>query len=591
MSSLTQILNTTKTTLRSYHFSGKYLNLIFVLLLGLFGYWLGPQDLSKGDYTAEIESSVENQSLSLIFPFSLGDQSGEPLTITKESDNFLLIIEGEDVYKVGLGQQIIYRVQVLDTNGEAVDLTFGNVTSNITGENYRQVLPPTFREDAWLGFAMRIPFKAKISTALLFAVATLWLTELVPLSAGALAIPVIIVISAVTDASTVFQPFFHPIVILFFAGFLLAEGMRRTGIDRWIALNILRRTSLKPAFLMLTMMVLTALLSMWMSNTASVAIIIPIALVVMKRIPDNVGDKSFHRALILGVAYAATVGGIGSAIGTPANILAMTYLNEFTETYMSFIDWFAYGIPIVILMLPVIWLFLILAFRVKFHHVGQHLSHDSYVEELKQMGGLNKDQQFIILVFIAIMGLWLTERFHHIHASIVALAGVLFLFFSKTIKKDDLNKINWDALLTFGGGLALGNMLVLTGVSDWIALHLMGLRGLPPLLVVFSVAALTLLIGAFISNTACAAMLIPLAIPLAQIIHLDPRLLVAVIAIASSIDFALVVGTPPTMLAYSTGFFQVKDIFKRGVVLDLIGILILSFGVVWIWQWLGVVTF
>jgi len=591
MSSLTQILNTTKTTLRSYHFSGKYLNLIFVLLLGLFGYWLGPQDLSKGDYTAEIESSVENQSLSLIFPFSLGDQSGKPLTITKESDNFLLIIEGEDVYKVGLGQQIIYRVQVLDTNGEAVDLTFGNVTSNITGENYQQVLPPTFREDAWLGFAMRIPFKAKISTALLFAVATLWLTELVPLSAGALAIPVIIVISAVTDASTVFQPFFHPIVILFFAGFLLAEGMRRTGIDRWIALNILRRTSLKPAFLMLTMMVLTALLSMWMSNTASVAIIIPIALVVMKRIPDNVGDKSFHRALILGVAYAATVGGIGSAIGTPANILAMTYLNEFTETYMSFIDWFAYGIPIVILMLPVIWLFLILAFRVKFHHVGQHLSHDSYVEELKQMGGLNKDQQFIILVFIAIMGLWLTERFHHIHASIVALAGVLFLFFSKTIKKDDLNKINWDALLTFGGGLALGNMLVLTGVSDWIALHLMGLRGLPPLLVVFSVASLTLLIGAFISNTACAAMLIPLAIPLAQIIHLDPRLLVAVIAIASSIDFALVVGTPPTMLAYSTGFFQVKDIFKRGVVLDLIGILILSFGVVWIWQWLGNVTF
>jgi sodium-dependent dicarboxylate transporter 2/3/5 len=502
-----------------------------------------------------------------------------------------LIIEGEDVYKVGLGQQIIYRVQVLDTNGEAVDLTFGNVTSNITGENYQQVLPPTFREDAWLGFAMRIPFKAKISTALLFAVATLWLTELVPLSAGALAIPVIIVISAVTDASTVFQPFFHPIVILFFAGFLLAEGMRRTGIDRWIALNILRRTSLKPAFLMLTMMVLTALLSMWMSNTASVAIIIPIALAVMERIPDNVGDKSFHRALILGVAYAATVGGIGSAIGTPANILAMTYLNEFTETYMSFIDWFAYGIPIVVLMLPVIWLFLILAFRVKFHHVGKHLSHDSYVEELKQMGGLNKDQQFIILVFIAIMGLWLTERFHHIHASIIALAGVLFLFFSKTIKKDDLNKINWDALLTFGGGLALGNMLVLTGVSDWIALHLMGLRDLPPLLVVFSVASLTLLIGAFISNTACAAMLIPLAIPLAQIIHLDPRLLVAVIAIASSIDFALVVGTPPTMLAYSTGFFQVKDIFKRGVVLDLIGILILSFGVVWIWQWLGVVTF
>ncbi|MGD9092168.1 MAG: SLC13 family permease, partial [Anaerolineales bacterium] len=213
------------------------------------------------------------------------------------------------------------------------------------------------------------------------------------------------------------------------------------------------------------------------------------------------------------------------------------------------------------------------------------------VEELKKMGGLNKNQRLLLLVFFAIMGLWLTERFHHIHTSVVALAGVLILFFAETIKKEDLSRINWDALLTFGGGLALGNMLVLTGVSDWIALHLMGLANQPPLLVVVFVTALTLLIGAFISNTACAAMLIPLAIPLAQIIHLDPRLLVAVIAIASSIDFALVVGTPPTMLAYSTGFFNVKDIFKRGVVLDLIGVLVISFGVIWIWRWLGVVDF
>jgi sodium-dependent dicarboxylate transporter 2/3/5 len=114
---------------------------------------------------------------------------------------------------------------------------------------------------------------------------------------------------------------------------------------------------------------------------------------------------------------------------------------------------------------------------------------------------------------------------------------------------------------------------------------------LPPLLVVFFVAGLTLLIGAVISNTACAAMLIPLAIPLAQILHLDPRLLVAVVAIASSIDFALVVGTPPTMMAYSTGLFEAKEIFKRGIVLDIIGILVLSFGVIWIWRWLGVISF
>jgi sodium-dependent dicarboxylate transporter 2/3/5 len=213
------------------------------------------------------------------------------------------------------------------------------------------------------------------------------------------------------------------------------------------------------------------------------------------------------------------------------------------------------------------------------------------MRELEEMGELDKDQRLLLLVFVAIMGLWLTERWHHIHTSIAALSGVLILFFTQTIKKDDLNKINWDALLTFGGGLALGNILVTTGVSDWIALRLMGLADQPLLLVIFFIAGLTLLIGAFISNTACAAMLIPLAIPLAQILQIDPRLLVAIIAIASSIDFALVVGTPPTMMAYATGYFQVREIFRRGVVLDLIGILVLSFGLIWIWRWLGAVTF
>jgi sodium-dependent dicarboxylate transporter 2/3/5 len=241
-------------------------------------------------------------------------------------------------------------------------------------------------------------------------------------------------------------------------------------------------------------------------------------------------------------------------------------------------------------MVPVIWLYLILAFRVRFHHVGPHLSHAVYKEELKRMGGLSRDQRFLLLIFLAIMGLWLTDQWHHIHAAIIALAGVLLLFFTKTIQKEDLNHINWNALLTFGGGLALGSMLVLTGVSDWIAMQLTGLVDLPPLLVIFLIAGLTLLIGAFISNTACAAMLIPLAIPLAQILHMDPRLLVAIVAIASSIDFALVVGTPPTMMAYSTGFFEAKGIFKRGIILDLVGILILSFGIIWIWQLLGVVT-
>jgi sodium-dependent dicarboxylate transporter 2/3/5 len=569
----------------------KYLNLVVVLLLAALGYLVGPKDLLPGDYSVEVNVFLGDDVLMVTYPFTLGSEVGQSVTETQTDGTYQLIVEASNAYWYGLGQSINYRLQVLDAAGQPVRLALDDVTSMITGENVHQVLPPTSRTGEWLEFTMRVPYKARIALGLLLAVAALWLTELVPLAAASLLIPVVMVVTAVTDPETVLQPFFHPIIVLFFAGFLLAEGMHRTGVDRIIALNILKRASLKPAYLMLTMMGLAAFLSMWMSNTASVAIIIPIALAVLEKIPGDLNRTGFRRALILGIAYAATVGGIGSAIGTPANILAMTFLSDFAGADLTFADWFYYGLPVVILMVPIIWLYLILVARVQLRHVSPHLSHNVYNRELAEMGGLNKDQRLLLLVFVAVVGLWLTDYWHHIHAAIIALGGVLILFFTETIKKDDLKRINWDALLTFGGGLALGNMLVLTGVSDWIALHLTGLVNLPPLLVVFFVAGLTLLIGAVISNTACAAMLIPLAIPLAQILHLDPRLLVAVVAIASSIDFALVVGTPPTMMAYSTGLFEAKEIFKRGIVLDIIGILVLSFGVIWIWRWLGVISF
>lgn len=578
------------TALRPLLPARKYIALMAVLVLGVLGYLVGPRDLPLGNYSVEIGITLDDHTLSITHPFMLGVEEGQLIIDTQTDGAYQLVIEAKDTYRHGLGQSISYRLQVVDPAGQPVHLALDNVTSTISGVGYRQVLPPTNYSGEWLDFTMRVPYKAKISTALVFAVGALWLTEMVPLAAASLMIPVVIVVTAVTDPHTVLQPFFHPIVVLFFAGFLLAEGMHRTGVDRIIALNILKRASLEPAYLMVTMIGLTAFLSMWMSNTASVAIIIPIALAVLEKIPGDHQRTGFRRALILGIAYAATVGGIGSAIGTPANILAMTFLNELTGAQMGFVNWFYYGLPLVIVMIPIIWLYLILVFRVKLHHVGPHLNHEVYEKELKEMGGLSKDQLLLLVVFVAIVGLWITDRWHHIHSAIVALGGVIILFFAETIKKEDLNRINWDALLTFGGGLALGNMLVMTGVSDWIALKLTRLANFPPLLVVFLVAGLTLLIGAFISNTACAAMLIPLAIPLAKILHMDPRLLVTVIAIASSIDFALVVGTPPTMMAYSTGFFEAKDIFKRGVVLDLIGILVLSFGVIWIWQWLDVVT-
>jgi sodium-dependent dicarboxylate transporter 2/3/5 len=587
-------IHTLKQTIQAHSQSlsplqSKVVTLIIALALGALTFSLAPADLQPGPYKAHVKATLPGQQLSVQLPIAISPETGQPISVRETAGSYTMLVEGESSFPYKLGQEIGYRVRVFDQAGQTVLLTFNDVQSVLQGPGYEQTLPPTLRSEGGLAFSFRMPYRAKTVAALLAVVAVLWVTEVVPLAASALLIPVVIAVTGVTDVGTVLQPFFHPIIVLFLAGFLLAEAMHRTGIDRLIALAILRRASLKPAFLMLSMLAITAFFSMWMSNTASVAIIIPIALMVLDKMPLKENKTGFRRALILGVAYAATIGGIGSAIGTPANMLAITFLSEFTNTPLTFVDWFAYGLPMVLLMIPIIWLYLLFAFRVRLNQADTGLSHAMYEAELKSLGPMNRSQKLLLVVFLGIVTLWLTEGWHHIHTAMVALAGVLILFFVETIKKEDLNHINWNALLTFGGGLSIGSLLVLTGVSDWVALQLTGMVGLPPMLVVFLVAALTLTIGALISNTACAAMLIPMAIPLAQILQIDPRLLVTVVAIGSSIDFAMVIGTPPTMMAYSTGFFKTSDIFKRGIVLDLIGVLILSFGVIWIWQLLGVV--
>ncbi|MBN1265275.1 MAG: DASS family sodium-coupled anion symporter [Anaerolineales bacterium] len=564
--------------------------LLIVLAVSLVGYLFAPDDLAAGSYKTRVEIRAENAAFQLEAPFEIGTQSGELLTHTETTAAGTIEVQAADSYVNTLGQTIHYKVRLLDASGEPVVITLQDATSTISGQNYEQILPPVEKDGDWLQFSMRIPYKTRIATALMLAVAGLWLTEIIPLAAAAFLVPIVLVVARVSSASAVLAPFAHPIIFLFLAGFLLAQAMRRTGFDRLIALTILSRASSRPASLMLTMMAITAFLSMWMSNTASVAMIIPIALAVIEKIPEAAGKTGFRRALILGVAYAGAIGGIGSAIGTPANILAMTFLSEYSGTDLTFIDWFAYGLPMVLLMVPVIWAFLLLSFKVRSTDVAGYVSPEVYRKEFASLGGLNREQQIVLLVFVLTIALWLSEGWHGISSGIVALIGALILFFSNTLQTEDLNRINWNALLTFGGGLSIGTILVETGFSDWIALKLVGLAALPQLLVIFLVAGMTLLIGAFISNTACAAMLIPLAIPLAQLLHIDPRLMVVVVAIASSIDFALIIGTPPTMLAYSTGLFDTSEIFRRGIVLDLVGVLLLTTVMVWIWNILGVIA-
>lgn len=195
----------------------------------------------------------------------------------------------------------------------------------------------------------------------------------------------------------------------------------------------------------------------------------------------------------------------------------------------------------------------------------------------------------VLGVFGVVVAGWLTQTFHGYHAGIIALAGAVALFILGRLLPEDLARISWSSLLTFGGGLTLGVYLVETGVSDSIATRLTGLGNVPILYGVLAVAAITLLLTTVASNTASAAILIPIAIPLAAVIGVNPVALVIVVAIASSIDFALIVGTPPTMVAYATDLYTSGQIFRTGIVLDVAGLLILVLGVTRVWEFLGLI--
>jgi sodium-dependent dicarboxylate transporter 2/3/5 len=328
---------------------------------------------------------------------------------------------------------------------------------------------------------------------------------------------------------------------------------------------------------------LAAFMSMWMSNTAATAVLVPIAVAVT----TPLAHAGFQRALVLGIAYAATIGGVGSAIGTPANQLAIEFLDSFGGRSISFVEWFAFGLPMVFLFLPIMGWYLWKRSGVVIDASQFAEARAVAQEEQHRIGRPRRGQMVVLGVFVAVAIGWLTQTFHGYHPGLVALAGAVALFVLGVLIPEDLGRISWSALLTFGGGLTLGLFLVETGTSDFVATRLSGLAGVSTVIALLAVALLTLILTTFASNTASAAILIPLALPLAGVLGISVTGLVVVVAIASSVDFALVVGTPPTMIAYSTRLYTAGQIFRTGIALDVVGITILVFVAHRIWSLFG----
>lgn len=543
----------------------------FAVLIFAAGYFLAPTQMQNGSYTASI---ILNSQTVMKFSFDVvAEQANATMQTIQFSGVYDIAVHVQKEFLAELGGKIHFTLQFFSDGKLSNSEIVHDLSAEVIGSKFAMTLSPMITGE-YVEFSMTILQHSNFTLGLLFAISFLWLSEIIPLSAASLAIPVLVVGLKIDSTANSLSPFFSNVIVLFFAGFLMAEAMKKTGLDKIIALNILARVPPSGKILILTMMIISAVFSMFMSNTAAAAVLIPLAISILDSMKEQ--NMEYRKTLILSIAYSATLGGVGSIIGTPPNVLATDLLNEYNGTSINFVQWFLFGLPIVVFMLPLIFLYLIIRFKPKIDKDELKEARDTAISELKQQHNLSVDQIVVGTIFTSIVLLWLTTQWHGVSAGIVALFGAVALFFTGQLNEKDLNKLNWNVLLTFGGGLALGNLILKTGLAEWIASKLTILHNFPPILLLFCLGLLALILTAIASNTASAAILIPIVMPLGLVLGFNPAVLAIYVAIISSVDFAIIIGTPPTMMAYSTNYFEVKEIFTIGVVVDFIGLLIVT---------------
>lgn len=394
-------------------------------------------------------------------------------------------------------------------------------------------------------------------------IGSLWLTETLHLSLTALLVPLACVLAGIFTPREALASFAHPIIFLFLGGFALAAALARHQIDRLLARGVLRLAGGRFGPAVLLLFVIVALLSMWISNTATAAMMLPLALGLL-RSGDQPRDARTTTFVLLGLAYSASIGGIGTLVGSPPNAIAAA------QAGIGFAQWLTIGLPMVALLWPlmlgVLWLVLRPDLRGRIEAPAVDLAWTRGRVAALAIFGLT------VAGWVGGAALGQALGIGGDVDTVVALAAIVALGATRTVQWHDIDRTaNWGVLLLFGGGLALSQMMDRTGASAYLADLLLGaVRDAPLWWLLLGVAAFVVMLTELVSNTASAALLIPIFLGVAQALGLPPVLLAALIAVCASCAFMLPVATPPNALVFGTGEVTQADMMRCGLVLNLV---------------------
>lgn len=401
----------------------------------------------------------------------------------------------------------------------------------------------------------------------------LWVTEAVPLFATSmlvivaeawlLAVPEDLNVDI--SSEQVFAAFGNPIIFLFLGGFILAKAVQKQNIDVQMAALLMRPFGTRPAGVLAGVMVITAIFSMWMSNTATTAMMIVLVQPLALQVPES--DR-FRKALILAVPFAANIGGIGTPIGTPPNAIALAALRE-RGLEVNFFQWMAFGVPLLVGTMLVLWLFLLIVYRPE----SQQLA-----VEVKKEFRLTRNALTVYICFFVTVALWLTQPFHGVPNAVVAVVPAAALTATRVIDRKDFNSLEWDILLLMAGGMALGAGITMTELDQWIVSAFPSDQ-----LGYFMLVALSCLLvvglGTVMSHTVAASIALPIGISVAaqSALPQEIQVLAVMVAVASSFAVALPISTPPNAIAYGSGMVETRDIMSVGILTSIAGTLLVVF--------------
>jgi sodium-dependent dicarboxylate transporter 2/3/5 len=424
-----------------------------------------------------------------------------------------------------------------------------------------------------------------------------WVTEALPLPATALIPLVLLPLLDLASIGDTAAPYANPVIFLFLGGFMLAGALSRCGLHRRIALGIVAASGTSPAALVAGFMGATAFLSMWVSNTATVLMVLPIALSVLAledgsrgpasgdppaaaartRGNEEPGAPAFAIALLLGVAYAANIGGMATLIGTPPNALLAGFMDETYGVRVGFVEWMVLGLPLVAVALPLAWALLTRGL------VGARAPDTSLVRAARAgLGPVSRAEVIVGAITALTAGGWMARPLlarwvPGVSDAGIAIAGALSLFVVSEASRDrepllaweDVEALPWGVLILFGGGLSLASVIQGSGLAGWIGASFDAASGLPPLLVIGAVTAVIIYVTELTSNTATAATFLPVAAAVAIGIGIEPLQLAAAVALSASAAFMMPVATPPNAVIYGSGLVPIGRMVRAGFWLNL----------------------